>query len=345
VSGELSANYALAEQQRLSAGIQLLQDNVEAGSRATTFDGEVHLLEGRDTVINTGSSFLPRVFDIRHNFGSYLQYALNTQLLGKTNMTLGLRYDRNSYFGDALSPRVVIVNRPSDKVTFKVQYGRAFRSPTNLEIYQAGRNFELTTEKIRTYEINISYSFTRSLTLQLNGFHNELTDVIILGNLTGLNPDKNPGELSIRGLEASLTKNLDKTFSGFMNFTWQQGRGRDVNTNASGKIPGIASVKGNAGVTAEAADLFSVSLALNWVGRRQAQSTNPYGWVPGYTLTNLAFTTKPLFNDRVTASVTLRNLFDVQWLDPGFRTADGTLYSTVLEQPGRTGLFKIGVTF
>jgi hypothetical protein len=36
-------------------------------------------------------------------------------------------------------------------------------------------------------------------------------------------------------------------------------------------------------------------------------------------------------------------VFDAKWLDPGFRTADGLLFSTVLEQPGINGLFKIGI--
>ena len=31
--------------------------------------------------------------------------------------------------------------------------------------------------------------------------------------------------------------------------------------------------------------------------------------------------------------------------DTGFRTGDGLVYSTVLEQPGINGLFKVGVDF
>jgi outer membrane receptor protein involved in Fe transport len=79
----------------------------------------------------------------------------------------------------------------------------------------------------------------------------------------------------------------------------------------------------------------------NWVGKRQGQRTNPYGDISGYLLTNLAISTKPLFNNRITAGITVRNLFNTKWFDPGFRTADGFLYSTVLEQPGINGLFKI----
>jgi len=66
--------------------------------------------------------------------------------------------------------------------------------------------------------------------------------------------------------------------------------------------------------------------------------------VGGYFLTNFVLSTGAIFGKRVSASVVLHNLFDTRWLDPGFRTADGVLYSTVLEQPGRTATFKISVT-
>jgi outer membrane receptor protein involved in Fe transport len=81
------------------------------------------------------------------------------------------------------------------------------------------------------------------------------------------------------------------------------------------------------------------------VGKRETPTTSPFDEVNGYFLANLIFSTKKLFNDHVNASLNIRNLFNTKWLDPGFRTADGFLFSTVLEQPGRTGLFKVGVSF
>src|SRR6185295_15288247 len=147
------------------------------------------------------------------------QYVLNTKLLGKTNFTFGIRDDYNSYFGNSVSPRVVIVNQVLQKTTFKLQYGRAFRAPTNTEIYQAPSNFKLKTEKISTYEANIIYTSSKNLRLQLNGFHNKLTDVILLGNLSGLTTDKNPGVFTITGAESILDIGFSKNTFGFLNFT------------------------------------------------------------------------------------------------------------------------------
>jgi outer membrane cobalamin receptor len=225
-----------------------------------------------------------------------------------------------------------------------LQFGTAFRAPTNLEIYQAGLNFKLTTEKIKTYEINAIYSASKKLRIQVNGFRNELSDVIILASLTGLNTDKNPGVFTINGAESIADMILTKDISAFMNFTYQDARGKNLVTNTSGKLPGVAKVKGNIGVTMHLDDLFIISLSGNWVGTRQSPKTDPYGPVKGYFLTNFVISTKELFNKRITASLNIHNVFNTKWLDPGFRTADGFLYSTVLEQPGINGLFKIGIS-
>jgi outer membrane receptor for ferrienterochelin and colicins len=344
-SGEAAANYSISKGQKLSLGFDFFQDNVEsgAGGRGSTFDPTVNLINGKDTVINLNSTFLPRKYDVRNNFGSYLQYVFNTNLLHKTNFTIGMRDDYNSYFGNAFSPRAVIVNQPDDKLTFKFQFGRAFRAPTNLEIYSAPDTFNLKTEKIITYEANVIYSPTKNFRAQLNAFSNHLTDVIVLSNLSGFVPNKNPGIITINGLEGSFDMAFSKNISAFLNFTYQDTRGENLVTHVNRSVSAIPRIKGNAGVTMHVEDIFTVCITGNMVGMRPSPSTDPYGPVAGYFLTNCTISTGKLFDKGITVSFDVRNLFNVQWLDPGFRTADGLVYSTVLEQPGRTGLFKIGI--
>ncbi len=344
-SGEVRANYAPSTNQNFSAGIEYFLDNVEKGQRKTTLDITTpYLLDGRDTLYNLNSSFLPRQYVIRNNIGSYLQYIFNTNLLGKTNFTLGTRYDYNSYFGSALNPRAVIVNQPNKKLTFKLQFGMAFRAPTENEIIQAPDTTKLKTEKIKTYEANVIYSASKKVRLQLNLFRNELRDIIVISNLSGLVVNKNPGAENINGMEASAELFM-QNLSAFVNFTYQDATGKNLVTHVEGDIPDVAKFKGNAGVTASVAHLFTISAIENWVGLRHSPRTDPYGPVPGYLLTNCAIGTKELFNKGITASVNIQNVFNVKWLDPGFRTADGLLFSTVLEQPGINGWFKITVKF
>lgn len=344
VSGEAVVNYQFGGNQKLSGSVQYFRDNVERGGRPSTYDPTSYVVDGKDTVVNLRSTYLPRVYDIRNNVGSYLQYVLETPLLNRTTLTAGLRYDYNSYFGSNFSPRMVIVNEATDKLSFKLQYGHAFRAPTNLEIYQTGRNFKLETEKINTYEVNAIYAFSGVASAQLNGFHNDLSDVIILASLTGLDPNKNPGVIHVTGVEAVINFKPARQFAAFANFTFQDATSKNLTTGVSGRTAGVARVKGNAGITAYAADVFSVSLTGNWVGQRNSPRTDPYGPVAGYFLTNVVLSTGKIFDKRISASIAIHNLFNTRWLDPGFRTADGLLYATVLEQPRRTGTFKICIT-
>ncbi len=348
ISGEFTANYAPAKNHRISAGVQFYQDNIEEGSRQSTIDlVNYWLVDGRDTVTNLNSTFLPRVYDIRNTFGSYVQYIVNTNLAGKTTFTLGARFDRNNYFDDAFSPRIAIVNQPTKNLTLKFQFGNAFRAPTNLEQYQTPptSNFQIKNEKIRTYELNGIYTISKNIRVQVNGFRNELSDVIALGNLSGFNPDKNPGVVTVNGVEGILDMVLSKNLSSFLNVTFQDSKGKNLITGTSGRIPGVARIKGNVGFTAHVDDLFTVSLTGNGVGTRRSPRTDPYGPVKGYFLVNCVVSTGELFKSRVTASLNIHNLFNTKWMDPGFRTADGFVYSTVLEQPGINGLFKIGISF
>ena len=230
MSGEFGINYSPADRHKFSFGIQYNRDNVEKGSRGETIDfTTIYLVDGRDTVVNLNSTFLPRKYDIRKNFGSYAQYVLNTDLLKKTSFTAGLRYDNNSYFGDAVSPRIAIVNQPTDKLTFKLQYGNAFRSPTNLETYQipANSGFKLKKENLKTYEANIIYDPSKNVRIQLNGFHNKLTDVVVLANLNNMVPDKNPAIYKINGIELISEMVLAKNVSGFVNFTYMDTWGKN----------------------------------------------------------------------------------------------------------------------
>jgi iron complex outermembrane receptor protein len=346
IGGEAFANYLPNEKQQFSFGLQYYRENIERGNRAMNVDTNIdYLIDGRYLVTNLNATFKARMHDIRNSFGSYVQYILNTNLLGKTNFTVGTRYDYNNYYGSRVSPRIAIVNQPYNNLTLKLLYGKAYRAPTNTEIYQVpdSLRFSLKTEKITTYELNILYPFTSKIFTQLNFFRNELRDVILLGLLGDPTPDKNPGKINTNGLEAKIDIVVSSTISAFANFTYQEGTSQNTLTNVKRNTPGIAKVKGNTGVILHADNLLKVSLIGNWVGKRQVQLANPHGPVDGYFLVNCVISTEKLFDDKVSASINVRNLFNSTYTDPGIRFADGKLYSTILEQPERSVLFKVTV--
>lgn len=359
VGGKTTVTYKLNDMHKISAGIEFYQDNLEQGSRKVNLDTNKYTVNGQFKVMGLYSTFDRRKFIIWNNFGSFLQYEFSTKWLRETNFTVGTRYDINSAYGNPISPRIAIINKPAERVTIKLLYGAAYRAPTITEViaYQTNlgtrnslANFDLKPEKVRTYEVNILFNPIKSLLLQLNAFRNELTDIIVLTTLqtATYTQNQNIGEAFVNGLEGKIDATISKKVSGFVNVTYQTGEQTArlfARPDSIFNIPNIAAWKGNIGVTIHVADLFYVNVIGNWIGKRSVLGTNPYGPVNGYFVTNCAITTHKFFNDHFYVSLTIKNLLNVNYLDPGIRTADGFLYPTVLEQPGITGILKIAASF
>ena len=357
--GKVGASYVINPAHHISGGMEFYQDNLEDGSRKLNFDtANVYLINGQFKVRGIYSTFKKRSFIIWNNFGSFLQYELHTKCLRETYFTIGTRYDINSVYGNPLSPRIAIVNRPNEKLTIKLLYGTAYRAPTIMEVEEFRSNLgtrnslansDLKPEKVRTYEFNVIYNPVKELLFQLNTFRNELADIIVLTTLQtgGYTQNQNLGEAYVNGVELKADAAFSKKISAFVNFTFQEGEQtarRFAQADTTFKIPNIAVMKANAGVTVYLPELLTINLIGNWVGVRQVLGYNPYGNVPGYLITNCAFTSRKFSDNRIFVSLTIKNLFNVKYLDPGIRSADGLLYSTVLEQPGITGIFKITVS-
>jgi outer membrane receptor for ferrienterochelin and colicins len=357
--GKISSTYSINEMHKISLGAEFYQDNLEQGSRKVNLDTNHYTVNGQFKVTGLYSTFDTRKFVIWNNFGSFLQYELNTKWLRETHLTIGTRYDINSVYGNPISPRVAIVNQPTEKLTFKLLYGAAYRAPTITEINQFRSNLgtkntlgnsDLKPEKVRTYEFNIIYNPVKELLVQLNAFRNELSDIIVLSTLQigGYTQNQNLGKAYVNGLEAKLDVSFSRKVTGFVNFTLQHGEQtarRFSQNDTTFEMPNIAAMKGNIGLTVDAAKLFKISMIGNWVGERHVLGTNSHGPVDGYFITNAAITTHKFFKDHIYITMTVKNLFGVKYLDPGIRAADGLLYSTVLEQPGMTGIFKITASF
>jgi len=347
IKGEVSANYDFTQHHSLSGGVQISQDNLERGLRGTIPDAKFDTIENIP-VTNIHAIFKTREFTIQNNLGAYLQYVQHTKILKKTDLTLGGRYDDNSVYGTTINPRLGLVNQPHEKITFKLLYGSAFRAPTNFELYTASGSRiaspDLKPERIHTYELNVIYTPIKTLLVQANLFQNDLTDIIIqeIPVDNGKYQSQNVGTATIKGLEAKLDIIPSNAFSAFLNFTYQEGT--QNNGIIRSDIPNIAKMKGNMGVSIPVAELLNINLIENWVGKRSVPLTNPLGSVSEYFSTNLAVSTNSLFNDHLRASLTIRNLLNRKFYDPGIRAADGNYYPTVVDQPGINVLFKIAVS-
>jgi len=94
-------------------------------------------------------------------------------------LTLGVRYDRYSDFGDEVSPRVGLTWEFIEGYDLKLLYGHAFRAPSFWEIESSLSGIELDPETIDTYEISLGAEFTSSLSSRVTFYYRELEDAIV----------------------------------------------------------------------------------------------------------------------------------------------------------------------
>lgn len=117
-----------------------------------------------------------------NRYGIYFQDEI--MLTGSVTLNAGLRYDHLNYAGDAINPRLALIVKPWNKMTFKLLYGSSFRAPTANELYYMDPgyipNTMLKPEKIKTYESILEYQYDRSLRLTAVGFHYQIDNLITL---------------------------------------------------------------------------------------------------------------------------------------------------------------------
>ncbi len=112
--------------------------------------------------------------------------------VGKFRMLGGLRYDRNSRYGQALSPQLAILHRTNPHTSFRLSLGRAYKEPTlsltyqslaypvnNMVYYMAVPNPQLKPELFSTLEAGFSTVLFKRLLMDQTFFIYRITDHIV----------------------------------------------------------------------------------------------------------------------------------------------------------------------
>lgn len=95
----------------------------------------------------------------------------------KLTVNSGLRFDDNSRYGSALSPRVALIAAPWPGGNLKLSYGQAFRFKTPWENY-TGIGVGNDQEKIRTAEIVLRQNLSKRTLFTLSVYENEVEEAI-----------------------------------------------------------------------------------------------------------------------------------------------------------------------
>ena len=112
---------------------------------------------------NFKAFFIEDIWDIRDNL----------------RLTVGVRYDDYSDFGNSTNPRVGLTWEFVKGYDLKLLYGSAFRAPSFWELYDyLNGNPDLDPEEVDTYQVSLGAEFTPSLSGRITWYRNEIKDNI-----------------------------------------------------------------------------------------------------------------------------------------------------------------------
>ena len=155
--------------------------------------------------IGTDNTLPIEIYELNYdNYAFYLQWQAKWRDDLSTNV--GMRYDKNSRYRSTFNPRVGLVYHPTEKTTWKLFYGEAFRAPSPVDTHEvfgifSGQqneqgeytsyffhtpNSNLDPEKLRGVETNFIYNVTENMHWSLSGYYTQIADRILRP------PEENP---------------------------------------------------------------------------------------------------------------------------------------------------------
>src|ERR1700730_2221636 len=139
----------------------------------------------------------------------------------------GLRYDHYYSFGGTLNPRIALVYSPAANTAIKLLYGRAFRAPSEYELYYyQSATSRLQPETIETTELAFERYFSRNTWMRASGFYNKISNLIgqTTDPLTGNIEFTNVAGARVKGLTTELNEKGLSGWEGRISYTIQDAR-------------------------------------------------------------------------------------------------------------------------
>ena len=171
---------------------------------------------------------------------SYISLQDEWKLARDWALTLGVRYDHYSDFGDTINPRAALVWNTSYKLTTKMLYGRAFRAPSFGEQFNQANpvalgNDSLDPEIIDTYELAFDYAYSADIKTSLNIFYYKMQDIIAIrfNPARPGNEAQNTGDQTGHGLEFEFEWGVTRDLTLKGNYAYQDSEDRQTDSDAA----------------------------------------------------------------------------------------------------------------
>ncbi len=295
------------------------------------------------------------------DIGGYIQGIFD---VAPFRFNVGLRYDKNSMYGDVINPRVSAIYKFSNPFTFKWFYGEAFQEPAPMQLWGgwSGRkaNPDLQPEKARNLEFIVMHQMKR-LSHEVSLYRAYYTDVI-------KEEAENAGERDIYGFEYRMKSSFPNVLAnsaditGYFNYTFTKATSSVHYNHEVGEwqegdteLGDIAPHKFNIGVNVPVGKQWNLNLRGNFVGERELYTRNPLR-AQGEKL-DAYFTLNGVMTYRYNPfdiSFKVLNMLDKDYFHPGPEAANsGNDFSqrsqgyinSLIPQPGRSFWIILGMRF
>ncbi len=251
-------------------------------------------------------------------------------------LTLGVRYDHYSDFGDQFNPRIALVWDTSPYLTTKLIYGKGFRGPSLVDTYSRQApafigNPDLDPERIESFELAFDYQFRPDLMTRLNLFHQETDDQIQIVNVGGLSSTPmNVAQQIGRGVELEARWDIDPHTRLYGSYSYQDSTDETTGTDVGYSPHHILYARLQHRQTP-----WFFSVQAWYIGQRDrgVQESNP----PAKTYTLVDGLVRYEFTPAFEVGFQMRNLFNADVED----AVPGSALPVDIPLPGRTYYFTV----
>ena len=249
------------------------------------------------------------------------------QLTTNWTLTAGLRYDDYSDFGETWNPRVALVWQATQDLSFKALYGEAFRAPSFVELYneisaygeqtsQAGFT-EIRPEKMRSYELGLSYKLRYDIRTNFNVYQFKVKDSIAFVPVTrAVQIAQNVGHRKGQGMELEVYWKVAKHLTLLGNYAYQR-----VLNEKDYRLGGAPRDQVYLRFDWQFVKHWYLNTQLNWVGERDRQYLDPRSPVDDFTTVDLTIRHKG-WNQNWDFAFSIRNLLNDERHEPSSGVKD-----------------------
>ncbi|MGI1678608.1 MAG: TonB-dependent receptor [Cellvibrionaceae bacterium] len=257
-------------------------------------------------------------------------------------LTLGVRFDDYSDFGNTTNPRLAVVWETTYNLTSKFIYGKAFRAPSFSEQFAKNNPsfigvLDIDPEVIDMYEFSFDYRFSYKLKTQLNVFYYEVDGLIDFVDTDGdgIKTAQNVLDQNGRGFEAEVAWEALETIDIVANYSWQKAENSDTGDNIANAPKHLFYID----FRWELTEQWLVTSQWNYVGGRERSPADARDNINDYALIDFNLISKQLFQN-VDLRFSIKNIFDEDAREP---SAGGINDDLPLE--GRSFIFEGAYSF